>query len=140
MHFFYLCDIHVLACGAEALKKYPRESYILQTKGAPKVVVAEFVANLEKSFKELQLGEGGYLDLFSFHGVNRPEHLEWIFSAGGCWEVVEEYRKQGKIRFVGFSSHGHSDVITQAIEVSPPPHHHPPPPVPSSPFTHFSTF
>jgi len=84
--------------------------------GPPKAVAAEFRANLEKSFRELQLEEGGYLDLFSIHGMNRPEHLDWVFGPGGCWEVVEEYRKQGKIRFVGFSSHGSADVITSAID------------------------
>ena len=101
----------------EILKKYPRESYILQTKGAPKAVQAEFRATLEKSFKELQLeGEGGFVDLFSFHGLNLMEHLDWIVQPGGCLEVVREYQQQGKIKHIGFSSHGSTDVIVKAIE------------------------
>lgn len=103
----------------EILKKYPRESYILQTKGVPKAVQSEFRAILEKSFKDLQLdGEGsvGFVDLFSFHGLNRMEHIDWISQPGGCLEVVREYQAAGKIKFVGFSSHGSTEVIVKAIE------------------------
>ena len=67
---------------APIIKKYPRESFILQTKVAPKENAADFLATLEKSFSELQLNEEGYVDLLSFHGLNRPEHLEWIRKPG----------------------------------------------------------
>jgi predicted aldo/keto reductase-like oxidoreductase len=95
------------------LSKYPRDSYILQTKGAPKENCDEFVAILEKSFAELQLGIDGFVDLFSFHGINRPEHLEWILRPGGCMSVVREWQKSGRIRFVGFSTHGMAPLIVQ---------------------------
>lgn len=42
-----------------ALAKYPRASYILQTKCAPKEKQQDFIAILEKSFAELQLGSEG---------------------------------------------------------------------------------
>ena len=42
-----------------ALAKYPRESYILQTKCAPKEKQEDFIQVLEKSFSELQLGADG---------------------------------------------------------------------------------
>ena len=71
----------------EALKKFPRESYILQTKVVPKASTDDFRTTLEKSFSELQLtaegnNPGGYVDLFSFHGLNIMEHLEWITRPG----------------------------------------------------------
>lgn len=54
------------------LKKYPRDSYILQSKVVPKASQEEFRTLLEKTFKELQLDDSqGYLDLFSFHGINK---------------------------------------------------------------------
>ena len=46
----------------------------------------------------------------------RLEHLDWITREGGCLEVIREYQAQGKIKWVGFSSHGSTDVITKAIE------------------------
>lgn len=99
------------------LKKYERNSYILQTKCAPKEKTSEFRSSLEDSFKALQLtGRGDYIDLFSFHGVNKPEHIEWITRSGGNLEVIREYQKEGKIRFIGFSSHGMTPLIVDAIE------------------------
>ena len=35
---------------------------------------------------------------------------------GGCMDVLKEYQSRGKIRFVGFSSHGMTPLIVQAIE------------------------
>lgn len=58
------------------LKKYSRDSYILQTKVGPKEDPAEFRAALEKSFTSLQLdGEGDYVDLLSIHGINRYAYV-----------------------------------------------------------------
>ena len=69
------------------MKKYPRESYILQTKVVPKASTDEFRTTLEKSFSDLQLtaegnNPGGYVDLFSFHGLNIMDHIEWINRPG----------------------------------------------------------
>jgi uncharacterized protein len=98
------------------LKKYPRESYILQTKGGPRENPEEFRKILETSFKELQLEEeGSFVDLFSFHGINKPEHLDWVVRPGGCMDVVKEYQAAGKIKFVGFSTHGMVPLIIDTI-------------------------
>ncbi|KAG5188103.1 aldo/keto reductase [Tribonema minus] len=95
------------------LKKYGRDSFILQTKIGPKADAAEFRAVLENSFTQLQVE---YLDLFAFHGINKPEMLEWTLRPGGCMEIVEEYRRAGKIRWVGFSTHAHTDLIVKCCE------------------------
>lgn len=74
---------------------------------------------LERSFQSLQLDNDhpdSFVDLFSFHGVNRPDQLLWITKPGGCLEVIREYQSKGKIRFVGFSTHGMTSTIVQAIE------------------------
>lgn len=55
------------------------------------------------------------MDIFSFHGINTMEQLDWTLREGGCMEVVEEFRAAGKIRWVGFSTHGHAHVIQKAI-------------------------
>lgn len=56
-----------------------------------------------------------FMDIFSFHGINSLEQLDWTLREGGCMEVVEEYRAKGKIRWVGFSTHAHADVIKATI-------------------------
>ena len=73
----------------------------------------DFEAQLEMSFEKLDCD---YLDLFGFHGINLPHHLEWITRRGGCYDVIEKWRKQGLIKNVGFSTHGPTDLITEAIE------------------------
>ena len=100
---------------APVIRKYPRESFILQTKVVPQKDAAKFRELLERSFSELGLTqEGDYVDLFSFHGVNKPCHLEWIIESN--MEIVKEFQAAGKIRHVGFSTHGMAPFITQVIE------------------------
>jgi predicted aldo/keto reductase-like oxidoreductase len=101
------------------LKKYKRSDYILQTKVAPKENPEEFRAMLLRSFAALQIDMDdpeSFIDLFSFHGVNKPEHLVQIQRDGGCMEVVKEYQQKGKIRFIGFSTHGMTPLIVETIE------------------------
>ncbi len=95
-----------------ALARIPRGSFRLQTKIRPTDQAADFEKLLEESFAGLQVG---YLDLFAFHGVNTPGCLERIFRPGGCYEVIERFRKDGRIGHVGFSTHGPTPLILAAI-------------------------
>lgn len=88
-----------------------REKLIVQTKVAPAEDPAQFTANLEKSFSLLKLD---YIDLFSFHGVNTGELLSQVLRPGGCMEVVRQWQKDGRIRFVGYSTHGSCELIKTA--------------------------
>lgn len=90
-----------------------RQDFILQTKLAPMENAKDFRAGLETSFRNLQVD---YVDLFALHGCNMPHQYDWVFGEGGCWEVVQEYVKGGKIRNVGFSTHGPPDLIRTFIE------------------------
>ncbi len=93
-----------------------REDLIIQTKVGAFPTAKQFRQKLEESFKNLQLD---YIDLFSFHGLNMNKHYDLLFNNGengNCYDVVEEYVKSGKIRHVGFSTHGAVDVIKRFIE------------------------
>jgi predicted aldo/keto reductase-like oxidoreductase len=90
-----------------------REDFILQTKVSPNPSADEFRKNLETSFENLQVD---YVDLFAMHGLNLFRHYDWVFGKGGCWDVVQEYVAAGKIRHVGFSTHGPPDLIQKLIE------------------------
>ena len=35
-----------------------------------------------------------------------------------CWSIIEEYRAAGKIKYVGFSTHGPTDLINKFIETN----------------------
>ncbi|MCX7596947.1 MAG: aldo/keto reductase [Fischerella sp.] len=97
------------------LPKLPREQLIVQTKVSPKADAKEFQSDLEKSLRNLRLD---YVDLLGIHGINNAELLEYSIRSGGCLEVARKLQAQGKVRFIGFSTHGSTDIIIQAINTN----------------------
>ncbi|MBD1890928.1 aldo/keto reductase [Coleofasciculus sp. FACHB-SPT9] len=97
------------------LPTFPREKLIVQTKISPKADAKEFRQEFEKSLAYLKLD---YVDLLSLHGVNTDELLHDSIKQGGCLEVARQLQDRGKVRFIGFSTHGPSDVIVKAIETN----------------------
>ena len=95
------------------LPKLPREKMIIQTKVAPTADPAEFLANFEKSIDYLQLD---HVDLLSIHGINNQELLDQTMRPGGCLEIARRLQKEGRVRFVGFSTHGKLDSIRDTIK------------------------
>ncbi|MCM8532794.1 MAG: aldo/keto reductase [Lentisphaeraceae bacterium] len=93
------------------LNDLPRKELILQTKVPPYEDPKEFEKVLEHSFDNMQQD---YIDLFSFHGINLPEHLDWVMN--GCYEVALRWKQQGRIRHIGFSTHGQTDLIVKSIQ------------------------
>jgi aryl-alcohol dehydrogenase-like predicted oxidoreductase len=57
---------------------------------------------LEQSLQHLRTD---HVDLYQFHAVTTPEDVEQIFASGGAMETFLEARKEGKVRFIGFSAH-----------------------------------
>ncbi|MBL7647953.1 MAG: aldo/keto reductase [Candidatus Hydrogenedentes bacterium] len=92
------------------LPTFQRDKIIVQTKVGPSADVSKFVEEFEKSMGLLQLD---YVDIFSFHGVNTPECLE---NTKKCMDTALQWKKEGRIRDIGFSTHGPLSVITDAIK------------------------
>jgi diketogulonate reductase-like aldo/keto reductase len=91
-----------------------REDLIIQSKVPSDKNVDEFRRRMELTFRNLQVD---YLDLFAFHGFNGEWQWEWMFGGeDNCWNVIQEYKAAGKIRHVGFSTHGPNELISRAIE------------------------
>ncbi|WP_375471485.1 aldo/keto reductase [uncultured Nostoc sp.] len=97
------------------LPKFPREKLIVQTKINPKADAKEFRETFEQSLKNLQLD---YVDLLGLHGINHPESLDDSIRPGGCLEVAQQLQAEGKVRFIGFSTHGSTDMIVQTINTN----------------------
>ena len=57
---------------------------------------------LEQSLQRLRTD---HFDLYQLHAVTTPEEVETIFAPGGAMEAYLQARKDGKIRFIGFSAH-----------------------------------
>jgi predicted aldo/keto reductase-like oxidoreductase len=96
----------------ELLPKLPRDRMIVQTKVAPQATGAAFLEVFEKSMAYLRLD---HVDLLSLHGINTMELLDWTVKKGGCLDVARQLQREGRVRFIGFSTHGTTDVIEAAI-------------------------
>jgi uncharacterized protein len=94
------------------LPTLPRDKIIVQTKVAPKPSAREFVATFEQSLRYLQLE---YVDLLALHGINNRELLDYALRPGGCLAAAHQLQAQGRVRFIGFSTHATTDVILRAI-------------------------
>ena len=57
--------------------------------------------NLEDSLRRLKTD---HLDLWQFHENNYDNDPDWVFDKGGIKAALEA-RKQGKVRFIGFTGH-----------------------------------
>ena len=57
---------------------------------------------LDQSLRHLRTDR---LDLYQFHSLSGLEEVEEIFAPGGAMETFLRARKQGKIRYIGFSAH-----------------------------------
>jgi predicted aldo/keto reductase-like oxidoreductase len=91
-----------------------REDIIVQTKVTPAKTNDEFRKTFDSSWKNMS--KIGYIDLFSFHGLNNGKQYDWVFQEGGNYTVAEELLEEGKIKHVGFSTHGTPDLIRKTIE------------------------
>jgi predicted aldo/keto reductase-like oxidoreductase len=96
----------------QILPTFPREELIVQTKVGPQSDSKEFRREFDKSLAYLQLD---YVDLLGIHGINTLELLHDTIRPGGCLDVARKLQDQGKVRFIGFSTHGPTDVIVEAI-------------------------
>jgi aryl-alcohol dehydrogenase-like predicted oxidoreductase len=60
------------------------------------------LAELEESLRRLRTD---YIDLYQFHAVSDESEVEEIFAPGGACEAFLKARRQGTVRFIGFSAH-----------------------------------
>jgi predicted aldo/keto reductase-like oxidoreductase len=52
-----------------------------------------------------------YVDLLGLHGINHAESFDDSIRPGGCLEVAQQLQAEGKVRFIGFSTHGSTEMI-----------------------------
>lgn len=99
----------------QILPKLPRQQIIVQTKVMAESTPKEFQRKFEQSLRNLKLD---YVDLLGLHGINTHDLLHDSVRPGGHLDLVRKWQDQGKVRFVGFSTHGPTDVIVKAIETN----------------------
>lgn len=97
----------------KALRKYPRESYFIADKMPGMVKTKE---DVERVFHE-QLERVGveYFDFYLCHNVN--ERSIDTFLSLEVPQFMEKMRAEGKIRYLGFSSHGKPETLRRFATV-----------------------
>jgi aryl-alcohol dehydrogenase-like predicted oxidoreductase len=85
----------------QALRDGYRDKVFLMTKFDGRTKAAA-LQQLDESLKRLQTD---HLDLWQFHENIRLEDPDQFFAPGGAVEAVEEARKSGKVRYIGFTGH-----------------------------------
>jgi predicted aldo/keto reductase-like oxidoreductase len=104
-----------LAQALQAGMGVAREDLIITTKIPPQPDAKTMAMAIECSLDRLQLD---YVDCLAIHGLNTPEYLAWIKDPQGCMAAVHAAIADGKVRHIGFSTHGPLDIILAAIETA----------------------
>ncbi len=98
------------------LKKYPRDSYYLATK-LPMWAIhtrEEAAAKFEEQLERLGTD---YVDFYLFHSCDRNRWKQ--ICELGLFEQFTEYKKQGRIRRLGFSFHDSYEVFEEMLRGKP---------------------
>lgn len=83
-----------------ALEPYRKKSFLAcKTDGRMK---DDSRTDLEQSLRLLRTD---YLDLYQFHALTKMTDLDKVLGPGGAIETMEAAKKEGKIRYIGFSVH-----------------------------------
>jgi hypothetical protein len=96
----------------ETLSQLPREKLIFQTKISPKPDPVEFCRQFQQSLNFCQLE---YVDLLGIHGINNEETLDHAIRPGGCFDEAKKLQAEGKVKHIGFSTHGSTAIIIKTI-------------------------
>ena len=83
-----------------ALKPY-RKNVFLACK-TQKWTAAGAREELEHSLKQLHTD---HFDLYQFHAVSKMDDVKQILAPGGAAELFVKARREGKVRYLGFSGH-----------------------------------
>ena len=99
-----------------ALSRYPRDSYYLATKLPCWMVDSQEKA--EEIFQaQLERLQTDYVDFYLLHSMTRKtwDHMVKL----GIPELLEEYKRQGKLRQLGFSFHDGYEVFEDILHYRP---------------------
>ncbi len=98
----------------KALRDGYRQKAFLMTKidGRTKKAATD---QIEESLRRLQTD---HVDLLQFHEVIRDTDPARVFAEGGGMEAIVEAKKQGKLRYIGFTGHKSPDIHLKMLETA----------------------
>jgi predicted aldo/keto reductase-like oxidoreductase len=98
----------------KALRDGYRQKAFLMTKidGRTRKAAAQ---QIEESLRRLQTDR---IDLLQFHEVSRDTDPDRVFAEGGGMEAALEAKKQGKIRYIGFTGHKSPEIHLKMLKTA----------------------
>src|SRR5580692_6123171 len=89
-----------------ALAPYRKDCFLAcKTEGRKK---EDSRAQLEESLRLLKTDR---LDLYQFHALTKMADLDTVLGPGGAMETMEAAKREGKIRYIGFSVHSAETAV-----------------------------
>ena len=96
----------------QALKKYPRDSYILTNK-LP-IWMAKDPADMERIFNDqLEKCQVDYFDFYLLHNMNKDSYAKSL--EFGLYEFLKQKKEEGKIGQLGFSFHDSPELLRDIV-------------------------
>ncbi len=89
-----------------ALKPYRNKSFL-----ACKTTQREKVGAEKELHESLQKLQTDHFDLYQLHALKTLEDVETAFGPNGAMEVFLQAKKEGKVRFLGFSAHSEEAAL-----------------------------
>lgn len=71
--------------------------------------------HMEDSLRRLKTD---VIDLMMIHEVIHPNDGERVFAKGGCYEAMLEFKKAGKIRYLGFTGHKSPELFIAFMDAA----------------------
>lgn len=99
----------------DILSKYPRESFYLATKfpGFEPELMQRVVEIFDDQLKKCKVD---YFDFYLFHNVCEKNIDAYLTNEYGVYAHILKQKKDGKIRHLGFSTHGSIHTIKRFLE------------------------
>ena len=99
------------------VERYPRESFQLATKNAAWINCKTREDAIEQFETSLKRTGAGYFDFYLLH--NLGESRTKPFDDFDMWSFVQEMKKEGKIKHVGFSFHSTPEELEEILKSHP---------------------
>lgn len=97
------------------LKDYPRDSFYLASK-FPGYDLSNMGKVKEIFEEQLAKCNVSYFDFYLFHNVCEMNINEYLDPKYGIYDYLIEQKKNGRIRYLGFSAHGNLDTMKRFLE------------------------
>ena len=99
----------------KVLSKYPRDSYYLADKFPGHQIMQRY--DVKALFEEqLRRCKVDYFDFYLLHNVYEESLQTYIDPRWGIMDYLREQKRIGRIRHLGFSTHGHLDMMKAFLE------------------------